>query len=63
MGWNHLSSVMPLPGPDPWMAGTSPAMTPSEWFNMEGSLSATLKDHDALMKLIARRLGPRGGAP
>jgi hypothetical protein len=38
-------------------------MTPSEWFNMERSLSATLKDHEAWMKLIARRLGSRGGPP
>jgi hypothetical protein len=30
---------------------------------MERYLSATLKDHKVWMKLIARRLGPRGGPP
>jgi hypothetical protein len=60
MRWNHLSSVMPVPGLDP---GIVAAMTPSEWFNMERSLSATLKNHEAWMKLIARRLRPRGGPP
>jgi hypothetical protein len=45
------------------MAGTSPAMTPNEWFNMERYLSAPLKDDEVWMKLIARRLGPRGGPP
>jgi hypothetical protein len=47
---NHLSSVMPalvagihvfLAGfqQKAWMAGTSPAMTPNEWFNMTGTRS------------------------
>jgi hypothetical protein len=30
---------------------------------MERYVSATLKDHEVWMKLIARRLGPRGGPP